>query len=77
MMRGEARSFAAARKDRVADIDRWLTDLLRTAATGPYAREGGSGGKGGFPGGGGSSDSSAPASGARGPAGSSGLTPGG
>lgn len=49
MMRGEARSFAAVRKDRAADIDRWLTDLFRTAATRPYAREGGSGGKGGFP----------------------------
>ncbi|GIH27230.1 bifunctional uridylyltransferase/uridylyl-removing enzyme [Acrocarpospora phusangensis] len=31
MMRGEARSFAAARKERAADIDRWLTDLFRTA----------------------------------------------
>ncbi|GGO19080.1 [protein-PII] uridylyltransferase [Microbispora bryophytorum] len=48
MMRGEARSFAAVRKDRAADIDRWLTDLFRTAATRPYAREGGSGGKGGL-----------------------------
>ncbi|MBD3137440.1 [protein-PII] uridylyltransferase [Microbispora bryophytorum] len=47
-MRGEARSFAAVRKDRAADIDRWLTDLFRTAATRPYAREGGSGGKGGL-----------------------------
>ncbi|ETK33939.1 PII uridylyl-transferase [Microbispora sp. ATCC PTA-5024] len=50
MMRGEARSFAAARKDRAADIDRWLTDLFRTAATGPYARDGLSGsGATGFP----------------------------
>ncbi|GLW24582.1 [protein-PII] uridylyltransferase [Microbispora triticiradicis] len=49
MMRGEARSFAATRKDRAADIDRWLTDLFRTAATRPYAREEGSGGKGGLP----------------------------
>ncbi|WP_036328931.1 [protein-PII] uridylyltransferase [Microbispora sp. ATCC PTA-5024] len=49
-MRGEARSFAAARKDRAADIDRWLTDLFRTAATGPYARDGLSGsGATGFP----------------------------
>ncbi|WP_459802333.1 [protein-PII] uridylyltransferase [Herbidospora sp. RD11066] len=32
-MRGEARSFAAARKERAADIDRWLTDLLRTAVS--------------------------------------------
>ncbi|MEV4295429.1 nucleotidyltransferase domain-containing protein, partial [Microbispora rosea] len=48
MMRGEARSFTAVRKDRAADIDRWLTDLFRTAATRPYAREGGSGGKGGL-----------------------------
>ncbi|MEW9532999.1 [protein-PII] uridylyltransferase [Microbispora sp. NPDC049125] len=51
MMRGEARSFAAARKDRAADIDRWLTDLFRTASAGPYAREGrgGPGTKGAFP----------------------------
>ncbi|MEZ0074045.1 [protein-PII] uridylyltransferase [Planotetraspora sp. GP83] len=51
MMRGEARSFAAARKDRGADIDRWLTDLFRTAGAQPYAREGrsGPGAKGGFP----------------------------
>ncbi|WP_370022514.1 [protein-PII] uridylyltransferase [Planotetraspora sp. GP83] len=50
-MRGEARSFAAARKDRGADIDRWLTDLFRTAGAQPYAREGrsGPGAKGGFP----------------------------
>ncbi|MBP2705287.1 [protein-PII] uridylyltransferase [Microbispora sp. RL4-1S] len=50
-MRGETRSFASARKDRVADIDRWLTDLFRTAATRPYAQDGrsGPGGKGGFP----------------------------
>ncbi|MEV0969631.1 [protein-PII] uridylyltransferase [Microtetraspora glauca] len=40
MMRGDARSFAAARKERAADIDRWLTDLFRTACTQPYAREG-------------------------------------
>jgi [protein-PII] uridylyltransferase len=46
MMRGEARSFAAARKDRAADIDRWLTDLFRTAATRSYA---GDGRGGGFP----------------------------
>ncbi|WP_435830960.1 [protein-PII] uridylyltransferase [Microtetraspora glauca] len=39
-MRGDARSFAAARKERAADIDRWLTDLFRTACTQPYAREG-------------------------------------
>jgi [protein-PII] uridylyltransferase len=52
MMRGEARSFAAARKERAADIDRWLTDLFRTASSQPYGREtregrGGRGGKSG------------------------------
>ncbi|MBO3744435.1 [protein-PII] uridylyltransferase [Streptosporangiaceae bacterium NEAU-GS5] len=31
-MRGEARSFATARKERTVDLDRWLTDLFRTAA---------------------------------------------
>ncbi|MFE3450638.1 [protein-PII] uridylyltransferase [Nonomuraea sp. NPDC059194] len=33
-MRAEARSFAAARKERAADTDRWLKDLLRTAHPG-------------------------------------------
>ncbi|MEU0567126.1 [protein-PII] uridylyltransferase [Nonomuraea sp. NPDC005983] len=33
-MRGEARSFAAARKERAADTDRWLKDLFRTASDG-------------------------------------------
>ncbi|GAA2399335.1 [protein-PII] uridylyltransferase [Nonomuraea africana] len=33
-MRADARSFAAARKERVADTDRWLKDLLRTASPG-------------------------------------------
>jgi [protein-PII] uridylyltransferase len=40
MMRGDARSYAAARKDRAADIDRWLADLFRTACPQPYGREG-------------------------------------
>ncbi|GAA5062727.1 [protein-PII] uridylyltransferase [Thermocatellispora tengchongensis] len=39
MMRGDARSFAPARKERAGDIDRWLTDLLRTACAMPYPRE--------------------------------------
>ncbi|MDF5752684.1 [protein-PII] uridylyltransferase [Spongiactinospora sp. TRM90649] len=38
-MRGDARSFAPARKARSGDIDRWLTDLLRTACAMPYARD--------------------------------------
>ncbi|MFI9588754.1 [protein-PII] uridylyltransferase [Nonomuraea sp. NPDC052265] len=33
-MRGEARSYAAARKERTADTDRWLKDLFRTASDG-------------------------------------------
>ncbi|MEV4167147.1 [protein-PII] uridylyltransferase [Nonomuraea dietziae] len=33
-MRADARSFASARKERVADTDRWLKDLLRTASPG-------------------------------------------
>ena len=33
-MRGEARSYAAARKERAADTDRWLKDLFRTASDG-------------------------------------------
>ena len=40
MMRGDARSYAAARKERAADIDRWLADLFRTAHPQPFAREG-------------------------------------
>ncbi|WP_189136239.1 [protein-PII] uridylyltransferase [Thermopolyspora flexuosa] len=44
MRRGEplsrARSYAAARKERAADIDRWLTDLFRAATAQPYGREG-------------------------------------
>ncbi|WTY89049.1 [protein-PII] uridylyltransferase [Sphaerisporangium sp. NBC_01403] len=40
MMRGDARSYAAARKERAADIDRWLADLFRTACPQPFAREG-------------------------------------
>ncbi|GGS59718.1 bifunctional uridylyltransferase/uridylyl-removing enzyme [Planobispora rosea] len=40
-MRGETRSYAAARKERAADIDRWLTDLLRTACGTPYGPGGG------------------------------------
>jgi [protein-PII] uridylyltransferase len=44
MMRGDARSFAPARKERAGDIDRWLTDLLRTACAMPYVREDGRGG---------------------------------
>ncbi|MEV4186853.1 [protein-PII] uridylyltransferase, partial [Streptosporangium canum] len=39
-MRGDTRSYAAARKERAADIDRWLTDLLRTACGTPYGRTG-------------------------------------
>ncbi|MDH2430064.1 [protein-PII] uridylyltransferase [Sphaerisporangium sp. TRM90804] len=39
-MRGDARSYAAARKERAADIDRWLADLFRTAVPQPYGREG-------------------------------------
>ncbi|MED7926834.1 [protein-PII] uridylyltransferase [Nonomuraea sp. LP-02] len=35
-MRGEARSFAAARKERTADTDRWLKDLFRTASDGDH-----------------------------------------
>ncbi|MEU7001419.1 [protein-PII] uridylyltransferase [Nonomuraea sp. NPDC046570] len=33
-MRGEARSFSAARKERAAESDRWLKDLFRTATAG-------------------------------------------
>lgn len=33
-MRGEARSYAAARKERTTDTDRWLKDLFRTATDG-------------------------------------------
>ncbi|MEV7965277.1 [protein-PII] uridylyltransferase [Sphaerisporangium sp. NPDC088356] len=40
MMRGDARSYAAARKERAADIDRWLADLFRTACPQPFGREG-------------------------------------
>ncbi|MBG0828441.1 [protein-PII] uridylyltransferase [Planomonospora sp. ID67723] len=40
-MRGDTRSYAAARKERAADVDRWLTDLLRTACGTPYGRDGG------------------------------------
>ncbi|MBG0821317.1 [protein-PII] uridylyltransferase [Planomonospora sp. ID91781] len=39
-MRGETRSYAAARRERAADVDRWLTDLLRTACGTPYGRPG-------------------------------------
>ncbi|MEU9886476.1 [protein-PII] uridylyltransferase [Sphaerisporangium sp. NPDC051011] len=39
-MRGDARSYAAARKERAADIDRWLADLFRTACPTSYGREG-------------------------------------
>ncbi|RCG31060.1 [protein-PII] uridylyltransferase [Sphaerisporangium album] len=39
-MRGDARSYAAARKERAADIDRWLADLFRTACPTPHGREG-------------------------------------
>ncbi|MEW9547662.1 [protein-PII] uridylyltransferase [Nonomuraea sp. NPDC050783] len=35
-MRGEARSYAAARKERTADTDRWLKDLFRTASDGEH-----------------------------------------
>ena len=34
----QARSYAAARKERTADIDRWLTDLFRAATAQPYGR---------------------------------------
>lgn len=40
-MRGDTRSYAAARKERAADIDRWLTDLVRTAVGTPYGPNGG------------------------------------
>jgi [protein-PII] uridylyltransferase len=33
-VRGETRSYSAARKERAADIDRWLRDLFRTASDG-------------------------------------------
>ncbi|HEX4813849.1 MAG TPA: nucleotidyltransferase domain-containing protein, partial [Nonomuraea sp.] len=33
---GEARSYAAARKERTADTDRWLRDLFRTATDGDH-----------------------------------------
>jgi [protein-PII] uridylyltransferase len=39
-VRGETRSYAAARRERAADVDRWLTDLLRTACGTPYGRPG-------------------------------------
>ncbi|GAA3115430.1 [protein-PII] uridylyltransferase [Planomonospora alba] len=39
-MRGDTRSYAAARRERAADVDRWLTDLLRTACGTPYGRPG-------------------------------------
>ncbi|WP_184987767.1 [protein-PII] uridylyltransferase [Sphaerisporangium rubeum] len=39
-MRGDARSYAAARKERTSDIDRWLADLFRTAHPQPYGRDG-------------------------------------
>lgn len=32
MVRGDARSFAAARRERAAENDRWLKDLVRTAS---------------------------------------------
>jgi [protein-PII] uridylyltransferase len=35
-VRGEARSFSAARKERAADTDRWLKDLFRTASDGEH-----------------------------------------
>ncbi|MFC5817388.1 MULTISPECIES: [protein-PII] uridylyltransferase [Nonomuraea] len=35
-MRDEARSYAAARKERTADTDRWLKDLFRTASDGEH-----------------------------------------
>ncbi|MGV9595739.1 [protein-PII] uridylyltransferase [Streptosporangium sandarakinum] len=35
-MRGDARSYAAVRRDRAADIDRWLADLLRSACGTPH-----------------------------------------
>ncbi|WP_433415133.1 [protein-PII] uridylyltransferase [Microtetraspora malaysiensis] len=40
MARGDARSFATARKERAADVDRWLADLLRAACAWPYAEAG-------------------------------------
>ncbi|GAA2989879.1 [protein-PII] uridylyltransferase [Streptosporangium longisporum] len=40
-MRGDTRSYAAARRERAADIDRWLTDLVRTACGTPYGAGGG------------------------------------
>ncbi|MEU9831211.1 [protein-PII] uridylyltransferase [Streptosporangium sp. NPDC048047] len=47
-MRGDARSYAAVRRDRAADIDRWLADLLRAACGTPYgAAAGNTGGDGG------------------------------
>ncbi|MEO3809768.1 [protein-PII] uridylyltransferase [Sphaerisporangium sp. B11E5] len=39
-MRGDARSYAGARKERASDIDRWLADLFRTAHPQPYGRDG-------------------------------------
>ncbi|GII61720.1 bifunctional uridylyltransferase/uridylyl-removing enzyme [Sphaerisporangium krabiense] len=47
MMRGDARSYAAARKERAADVDRWLTGLFRTASPAPRDRDGKNGGDGG------------------------------
>ncbi|WP_219470884.1 nucleotidyltransferase domain-containing protein, partial [Nonomuraea rhizosphaerae] len=35
-MRGEARTYSAARKERAADTDRWLKDLFRTASDGEH-----------------------------------------
>ncbi|MGW0450805.1 [protein-PII] uridylyltransferase family protein [Streptosporangium sandarakinum] len=40
-MRGDARSYAAVRRDRAADIDRWLADLLRSACGTPHGSLGG------------------------------------
>ncbi|MFF0244913.1 [protein-PII] uridylyltransferase [Streptosporangium sandarakinum] len=40
-MRGDARSYAAVRRDRAADIDRWLADLLRSACGTPHGALGG------------------------------------
>ncbi|MEU4829236.1 [protein-PII] uridylyltransferase [Streptosporangium sp. NPDC023615] len=40
-MRGDTRSYAAARRERAADVDRWLTDLVRTACGTPYGPGGG------------------------------------
>ncbi|GII91382.1 [protein-PII] uridylyltransferase [Sinosporangium siamense] len=47
MMRGGARSFSADRKERSAEVDRWLTGLFRTACAMPYAAGGALPGLGG------------------------------